>query len=252
MEKMFEPFGDSTAFWQKLRNRCVPVQPAVRRLKRFDPRVVECCLGICEAHLTENNLHERVDDLCGRVVSEPFAEEVALEREQVDTSLVAGKALAERRCRKLKMGAILWFPELGRARALVHAHALVLRKTKGVRFQRKRFHRSLRQAGPKPEAASVSMDEAVLLATLFADSGRRPKGTVINFAFLVTNQISFEFFHVALLLTQKLFDQFCDVHGAQLALAQSCCQIGQHHFDCFAVGDDCEEQWQNSRRNFCM
>jgi len=80
-----------------------------RRLKCKDPRVVKKYMQRYDQYLVENNLYKRASDLEKNV-----REGVALtmiqkkEFEAIDRLRIQGMQLAEKQCRKLKMGKVEW------------------------------------------------------------------------------------------------------------------------------------------------
>ena len=82
-----------------------PKSMKARRLKTNDPRIMEKYKKTLKSFFDEFNLTERVLEVQGRI-TQPLKEEIANEFERLDKIRIKGMLYAERKCRKLRMGAV--------------------------------------------------------------------------------------------------------------------------------------------------
>ena len=110
-----------------------PLSVKARRLKTNDPRITKRYNKILKAYFRKYNLGSRVTLLQDKI-KHPLEEEDANEFERLDNIRMQGMVYAERRCRKLKMGAIPWTPELSRIRNAIEVWQLVRKRMKGYQI----------------------------------------------------------------------------------------------------------------------
>ena len=89
-----------------------------RRLKTQDPKVVEKYNTLLEKYLKKHGAYERIADLYASF-SIPLSLGQQTEFEKLDKIRERGMIIAEKNCRKLKMGAIQWSPKFTRLRKLI-------------------------------------------------------------------------------------------------------------------------------------
>ena len=113
-----------------------------RRLKLEDPRVVHKYQTILFEYLSAYKVFSRLRKLTSQIVEGvPFTEKQEHEYEEVDKIRVKGMDLAERKCRKLKMGAKLWSPALQKERDTILFWTLVLKRLKKCKIGARRLLR---------------------------------------------------------------------------------------------------------------
>ena len=85
------------------------LHPTARRLQLNDPRIVNRYLSILHDAMEENNVYGRMDMLHSRTIY-PLPNHLAVEYEALDAEICEYMDLAEKKCRKLRMGAVKYSP----------------------------------------------------------------------------------------------------------------------------------------------
>ena len=109
---------------------CLPPanKPKARRLKTSDPRVVAKYLKNYKAFVKTHNLLDRAFNLQASCrAGAPLSEEQVTEFEKIDELRVQGMKMAERKCRKLKMGNVPWSPKIGQASLQIHVWKMIIK-----------------------------------------------------------------------------------------------------------------------------
>ena len=128
--------GDHRCLWIDISNQHVmgykmndiPKHKA-RRLKLDDPRVVDKYLRILDACFKTDELNKRLTDL--RAICESASRTpqwIAAEYNKLDTLRESGMTYAEKKCRKLRMGGVVWSPVIQTARDTILFWTLLTRK----------------------------------------------------------------------------------------------------------------------------
>jgi hypothetical protein len=107
------------------------VKPQARRLKCTDPRIVNRYNEALDNECKERNLYERANALKAKVPDEWNAE-TEQEWEDIDDDIREATTIAEKTCRKLKMGEIQWTPELAQIRLDIKVIGLMIKKLVGA------------------------------------------------------------------------------------------------------------------------
>ncbi len=89
-----------------------------RRLKCRDPRIVQKYNDLLESYLDKHGVYPRLADLFA-TYSTPLPPHQIAEYEKLDKIIERGMMWAERKCRKLFMGHVGWFPALKRIRRMI-------------------------------------------------------------------------------------------------------------------------------------
>ena len=105
---------------------------AARKLKTNDPRVVDRYLHKLQLLLDQHKVLQRAERLSNWTNGELSPSQVQ-EYEDLDKIKTWAMEQAEKDCRKLKMGAIKWSPQLQRARDKIYYYSLSKRKLLGRR-----------------------------------------------------------------------------------------------------------------------
>ena len=114
-------------------------RPSARRLKLEDPRVVDRYLYLLDSYCTSHNLYGQLASLKSDFEKlGKWTPQLTREYDRLDGLREAGMHYAERKCRKLKMGAVVWSPALQKARDTILFWTLLQRK-------RRRCHVSMRR-----------------------------------------------------------------------------------------------------------
>ena len=134
--------------------------PTARRLKMDDPRVVKRYNATLEKYLRKHRVKERTDLLQRYINSEGDTKVIGHEFEDLDIIRIKGMQLAERECRKLKMGGIAWTPKLSIARNQITVWMLVVRRLKGGKVSAKTIIRMKVKANMDRTNTDVSLQMA--------------------------------------------------------------------------------------------
>ena len=128
--------GDHRGIWVDIDRRDifgyemsdVPIARA-RRLKLNDPRVVQRYISVLHRFLVQRNAYSRVQELRKRATF-PLTPSQQAEYEDLDRTREEGMKIAEKKCRKFKMGGRKWSPVLQAARDTIKLWTMVRRKLK--------------------------------------------------------------------------------------------------------------------------
>lgn len=102
--------------------------PKARRLKLDDPRVVRRYLEILDELFRKEGVYQRVKKLHKMTEDDEELDTIRAEYDKVDKIRYDCMRNAERRCRKLKYGGVLWSPTIQRARDTILFWTLVGKK----------------------------------------------------------------------------------------------------------------------------
>jgi hypothetical protein len=120
-------------------------QTSSSRLQLQDPRVVTRYTGFLESFLTEHQILSRLERLQQVMASNPSAADIK-EYNQIDAIRTKGILLADKKCRKLRMGHVPFSPRLVVLWQKIRAWQLVLRKCRGAKIDSKYMKRVLKAA----------------------------------------------------------------------------------------------------------
>lgn len=87
-------------------------RPSARRLKCDDPRLVKKFNELRLKHIIEHEVEYKLESLLLNLNANGFTEQIMQQVEEIDNLRVQGILLADRKCRKLKMGHVYWSPAL--------------------------------------------------------------------------------------------------------------------------------------------
>jgi hypothetical protein len=121
------------------------IPPRARRLHLQDPRVVHRYTSFLDKYERQHHLLERAQRLSDR--TEYWNEWDTVEYNEIDNLRSDGMLLAERQCRKLRMGEIPFSPEYSKLAQTVLFWRLVLKKQSGGSVDSRYFRRLLRRQG---------------------------------------------------------------------------------------------------------
>jgi hypothetical protein len=122
------------------------IRASGRRLKLQDPRIVRRFLQKYKSLLRYYGLPERAYAL-ERRRTYPMTDEMCKEYEDIDKLRMKCIALADKYCRKMYMGGILFSPKVNQARKQIEFWHLVTRKILGLKVSSKLIHRIGKAAG---------------------------------------------------------------------------------------------------------
>ena len=163
--------GDHRGIWVDLDRRDVygydmsevPLARA-RRLQLRDPRTIRRYCEILHKYLKKRNAYSRAADL-RRSINGPLNEAQIALYEELDSIRELGMKLAERKCRKLKMGGRKWSPILQAARDTIKLWTMVRRKLRKCKVSVRTIIRlgkklNIRTINADLESSKVKLDEA--------------------------------------------------------------------------------------------
>ena len=130
-----------------------------RRLKCSDPWVVKNYTKRLDQFYTDNNLYDRIQQLSANF-STPLTPEQQMEYEKIEELRVEGMFLAERRCRKSKMGHRKWSPQFTQTRKVVKYIKTMISRLRGKHVNTKYLYRLSKQLGFSTEG--VSEDDLIV------------------------------------------------------------------------------------------
>ena len=130
---------------------------AARKLKTNDPRVVKKYLDKLHSELENNDVYNRTMALYNSIKGNVLTEEQQKEFEDLDDIRTEAMMIAEGQCRKLKMGATQWSPELQAIRDKIEYYSLSRRKKKGRNVSSRILYRLSKKT--KCYAVDLSIDE---------------------------------------------------------------------------------------------
>ena len=132
------------------------VKPSARRLHCRDPRLVKNYVDRLEKFITEHNLLQQSNDLVA-AASYPPQDYTKDDYELIDSLRCKGIALAEKKCRKLRMGNIDYSPEIQAARLLITAWHLIQKRANGQKVSSRLLQRTLKKASLNPILRTSSL-----------------------------------------------------------------------------------------------
>jgi hypothetical protein len=121
------------------------VRPSARRLHCRDPRIVNNYLKQYEKFVTKHQLLDQVRDLEAKSTF-PLTPSMQTEYETLADLRCQGVRLAERKCRKFRMGQVSFSPEIHLARTTIYAWSMIKKKAKGLRVSSRLITRTLKKA----------------------------------------------------------------------------------------------------------
>ena len=110
------------------------VPPRARRLKNQDPRVRGRYLEELSKRLQEKDIPNQIfklETMCGEKISKETRTQMDRLVKERNNAMVE----AEKKCRKLKMGAYHWSPAIKEARQAIRIWTLLKRKLKGKKYK---------------------------------------------------------------------------------------------------------------------
>ena len=117
--------------------------PKARRLKLQDPRIVDRYTTYLSQFLKDNQISERLQVLAYR--TDFYSPNYAVEYNEIDRIRTAGMQLAEKQCRKLRMGEVPFTPEYSRVSHSVLVWRLICKVKEGKKVDSRYFNRQLKQ-----------------------------------------------------------------------------------------------------------
>jgi len=98
-------------------SECIPLQ--ARRLKCKDPRIVQKYLQALEEELSKSNMINRLETLVQQASGSHLTRAQKNQLKTIDTETTMAKIAAEKRWRKLMVGAVQWCPKVTQAIARI-------------------------------------------------------------------------------------------------------------------------------------
>lgn len=135
-------------------------KPSIRRMKCNDPRVVKRFNDVYSKFLSDHNLYDRSATLQEQAQHGPFTPAMAQEWEAIDSLRMEGTEKADKKCRKLKMGAVPWSPEIAKVRQKVKVWGLIKRRMTGCKVNGRFLRREMTKANIKFDQLQVTRAEA--------------------------------------------------------------------------------------------
>lgn len=106
---------------------------AARRFKTQDPRIVARYKQHLHSLLQQNEIIGQTERLLASITDKPLTPEQQQAFEQIDKCKTLAMKLAEKQCRKLRMGEIPWTPELQRIQNRIEYLTLSMRRKLGCK-----------------------------------------------------------------------------------------------------------------------
>ena len=125
-----------------------------RRLKCQVPRIVKRYLKALHGFYQKHNVYQRANKLF-RTFQNPLTQAQRIEYEQLDQLRVKGMEMAEKKCRKLKMGQRKWSPLFAEARKKINYIKASISKVNGKKVNTKYLYRLSKQLGFSTEGISL-------------------------------------------------------------------------------------------------
>ena len=147
--------GDHRALWVDIPNtnilgykmKEIPRHTA-RRLKLDDPRVVDRYNTLLHNYFKEHNLFSRVKSLDQEFQEQQhWTPNMVKKYDEVDKIREQGMNYAEKKCRKLRMGAVAWSPAIQKKRNTILFWTLLKRRRKGCHVSMRRILRLKKRLG---------------------------------------------------------------------------------------------------------
>ena len=131
-----------------------------RKLQNYDPRITAKYLKLYKKFLKYHKLEEKLDTLQANIAKDGLTEAYIEEWHDIDTLRRKGMEIAERKCRKFKVGKVPWSPEIALVMMVKLAWSLILRKLKGCKIGKNYLKRTMHQADLKWEDRLVTVEVA--------------------------------------------------------------------------------------------
>lgn len=138
-------------------NMPVIIKPATHRLHCKDPRLVTNYVRKYKDFIEKHRLTAKVRKL-KEEASYPLDELGKYNFEEIDVLRCKGMAIAERKCRKLRMGQVAFPPQLKQASRTIKAWHLLEKKRKGMRESSRYLRRTLCKSSIPIDARGTSLD----------------------------------------------------------------------------------------------
>jgi Reverse transcriptase (RNA-dependent DNA polymerase) len=87
-------------------------KPQARRMKCENPQTIQAFNNVSLKHMTDNNIQLRMQEIEDMIVNKVSQREWGKKVEELDKIRVEGIIIADKKCRKLKMGNVQWSPEM--------------------------------------------------------------------------------------------------------------------------------------------
>ncbi len=157
-----------------------------RRLKTQSPVTREAYLSQYTNFCDKHNLFAQSCSLWQQAKEgTTLTREQQQEYESIDALCVQGMNLAEKKCRKLRMGTIEWSPDLAQSRARIAAWNALIRARLHVKISSRLICRLLKKAGLGP-VCHITLEQAKinLKAEYKTYSGLKSKSSTLRTSFL--------------------------------------------------------------------
>ena len=182
--------GDHCPIWVEITQESAlginppPIQSIhARRLKLKDPKVVAKYNSILQEEFEKNHIYTRALNLYNQF-SGTLTPTQAIEYDHLDELRESAMNKAERKCRKLHMGAIPWSPELQQARNMVQYTKLTLRRKRGRKISARYLMRLSKKVGVNYETVSNRKLEKLLYEALQTYKAMKKEAKQIRESFL--------------------------------------------------------------------
>ncbi len=133
------------------------IKPSARRLHCRDPRLVDNYVRIFKKIIVQHNLLSKVRKL-KELSAHPLCLEGKQLYEEIDELRCKGVQLAERKCRKLRMGQVAYSPQLRLASRTIKAWSLIEKKAKGMKVSSRLLNRTLKKSGLPTSTRSLKKE----------------------------------------------------------------------------------------------
>ena len=132
------------------------IQPyTARRLKTLDPRIVKKYNAILEELFDKHHVYERTLNLF-QSLGDSLSAEQCEEYDQLDRLRIQLMKIAEKKCRKLHMGAVPWSPAIQNARDAIKYAKLIIRRRAGRKVGARTLIRLQKKLGYSYEKVATS------------------------------------------------------------------------------------------------
>ncbi len=132
-------------------------KPKARRLHCKDPRIVNNFVKLYKKMILRNNLPTKIKRLKNKC-THPLSPSEQYTYEEIDASRCKATSIAEKKCRKLRMGQVAFSPALQIASRKINAWSLLQKKAKGMRISSRYLSRMLRKASIPIAARTASLE----------------------------------------------------------------------------------------------
>ena len=163
----FCPHTDHRGLWLDIHYRVAfgHVMPAIvtaqaRRLKTNDPRIVKKYTDVWSQFIVDHNMLERAYRI-QRECTYPLAAHLQAELEALDALRREGVLQADRKCRKLPMGAIPWSPAVQSTREQVEIWGLILKKKLGRHVSSSLLQRGMLKHHIPDRIRDITIEQAI-------------------------------------------------------------------------------------------